>query len=422
MAKLGTGRFGTGKLGEFSVSEDKYLTSTHRHQGLSSSYFLSRMASSSKNVRSVRRLQASIEHLSKDYSGSSLQSPISAPRALSTRRFLGSQPFSNLVTKEATLRRPASTVRYITMEPKVHTLFEPVTGTWQYVVADEATKEAVIIDPVLDYDKATGKVATQSADKILDLVAQRGYTVSRILETHAHADHLTASRYLQNVLAERQPNSARPQVCIGERIRVVQETMSKIYNIPKSDLEAAFDCTFADDDTFPIGTIESKVIYLPGHTPDHIGYIIGSNVFTGDSIFNPDVGSARCDFPGGSAMQLYHSMQKLLSLPGHYRLYTGHDYPPDTRDLPADQHVDGKKAVPFTTVETQRRENKHVRIGTDMKDFVQWRSERDGSLGEPKLLGPSLQVNLRGGRLPVKDSELMRIADVPAAVPRVVKV
>ncbi|KAK5192599.1 hypothetical protein LTR99_009647 [Exophiala xenobiotica] len=397
------------------------------------------MAYSSKNVRSVRRLQASIEHLSKDYSGSSLQSPISASPALRTRRSLGSQPFSNLVANQATLRsqqhylsqlrkvnktsrRPASTVRHITMEPKVHTLFEPVTGTWQYVVADEATKEAVIIDPVLDYDKATGKVATQSADKILDLVAQCGYTVSRILETHAHADHLTASRYLQNVLAERQPNSARPQVCIGERIRVVQETMSKIYNIPKSDLEAAFDCTFADDDTFPIGTIESKVIYLPGHTPDHIGYIIGSNVFTGDSIFNPDVGSARCDFPGGSAMQLYHSMQKLLSLPGHFRLYTGHDYPPDTRDLPADQHVDGKKAVPFTTVETQRRENKHVRIGTDMKDFVQWRSERDGSLGEPKLLGPSLQVNLRGGRLPVKDSELMRIADVPAAVPRVVKV
>ncbi len=121
-------------------------------------------------------------------------------------------------------------------------------------------------------------------------------------------------------------------------------------------------------------------------------------------------------------MQLYHSMQKLLSFPEHYRLYTGHDYPPDSRDLPADQYVDGKKAVPFTTVETQRRENKHVRMGTDMKDFVQWRSERDSSLSEPMLLAPSLQVNVRGGRLPAKDSELMKIVDVPAGVARVVKV
>ncbi|KAJ9646829.1 hypothetical protein H2204_000521 [Knufia peltigerae] len=313
------------------------------------------------------------------------------------------------------------------MEPRVHTLFEPSTGTWQYVVADEATKEAVIMDPVLDYDKNTGRVSTHSADKILDLITQHDYTVSRILETHAHADHLTSSRYLQSSLLQRRPSRAPPQICIGERIRQVQETMSKKYNIPASELESAFDHLFTDDETFNIGNLEVQVIHLPGHTPDHIGYVIGSNVFTGDSIFNPDVGSARCDFPGGSATELYRSTQKLLSLPGHYKLYTGHDYPPETRSLPCgeqqqqqqQQHVAAHvKAVPFTTVETQRNENKHVKIGTTMEEFVEWRSQRDSGLGDPKLLGPSLQVNVRGGRLPASDTSSMSITDVPTGVPR----
>ncbi|KAI1609589.1 hypothetical protein EDD36DRAFT_75767 [Exophiala viscosa] len=308
------------------------------------------------------------------------------------------------------------------MEPKVHTLFEPVTGTWQYLVADEITKEAVVIDPVLDYDKPTGKITTRAADEILDLVAGKCYTVSRILETHAHADHLTASRYLQNVLAERQPTSPSPLVCIGERISQVQKTMSKVYNIPAIDLEGAFDHTFADDETFAIGNIEAKVIHLPGHTPDHIGYVIGSNVFTGDSIFNPDVGSARCDFPGGSATDLYQSMQKLLALPSHFKLYTGHDYPPESRDIIAGQHVSGSKAVPYTTVDVQRHDNKHVKIGTEMDDFVKWRSERDSGLGDPKLLAQAMQVNVRGGRLPMGDSEQMKLSEVPSAMARVVKV
>lgn len=308
------------------------------------------------------------------------------------------------------------------MEPKVHTLFEPTTGTWQYVVADHTTKEAVIIDSVLDYDKATGKITTQSADKILAVVADQGYAITRILETHAHADHLTASRYLQNMLAKRQPNRPPPQVCIGRRIRQVQETMSMIYNVPKSDLIDAFDHTFSDDETFPIGSVEARIIYLPGHTPDHIGYIIGSNVFTGDSIFNPDVGSARCDFPGGSATELYNSMQKLLSLPGHFKLYTGHDYPPDSRDIPVGQNVVGSKAIPFTTVETQGRENKHVKLGTQMEDFVKWRSERDSALAEPKLLGQAMQVNIRGGRLPLQSSDGLKFAEVPEEMARVVMV
>ncbi|EXJ67184.1 uncharacterized protein A1O5_09831 [Cladophialophora psammophila CBS 110553] len=307
------------------------------------------------------------------------------------------------------------------MEPKIHTLFEPVTGTWQYVVADEKTKDAVIIDSVLDYDKETGKVSTHSADQILDLVADQGYTISKILETHAHADHLTASRYLQNVLAGRQQNAPRPEVCIGQRIRQVQETMSKIYGVPQSDLVDAFDHTFSDNETFAIGSIEARAVHLPGHTPDHLGYIIGSNVFTGDSIFNPDVGSARCDFPGGSATDLYTSMQKLLCLPGHFKLYTGHDYPPDSRDVPIGQHVDGSKAVPFTTVEAQARENKHAKLGTQMEDFVTWRSERDSGLAEPKLLAQAMQVNIRGGRLPTHSSEGFKLTEVPERVAKVVQ-
>lgn len=302
------------------------------------------------------------------------------------------------------------------MEPKIHTLFEPVTGTWQYVVADAAEKDAVVIDSVLDYDKETGAISTKSADEILRLVADRGYTVSKILETHAHADHLTASRYLQSVLAQRQVNNPRPQVGIGQRIRQVQDTMAKIYGVPQSELTNAFDHTFSDDETFNIGSIDARVIHLPGHTPDHIGYVIGSNIFTGDSIFNPDVGSARCDFPGGSAADLYHSMQKLLAFPGAYKLFTGHDYPPPERDVSSIEHAAGGKAVPYTTVETQAHENKHVKIGTPMEDFVKWRSERDNGLAEPKLLAEAMQVNIRGGRLPRQSTDAFNLHRIPENV------
>ncbi|ETI29420.1 hypothetical protein G647_01873 [Cladophialophora carrionii CBS 160.54] len=305
------------------------------------------------------------------------------------------------------------------MDPNVHTLFEPVTGTWQYVVADPTSNEAVIIDPVLDYHKEKGLVSTNSADEILDLVASQGYTVSKVLETHAHADHLTASRYLQHVLATRQSDHPRPQVCIGQRIRQVQATMSMIYGIPETELVDAFDHTFADDETFSIGSIQARAIHLPGHTPDHIGYVIGCNIFTGDSIFNPDVGSARCDFPGGSATDLYHSMQKLLAFPGHFKLFTGHDYPPENRDVSVGEHTAGSKAVPFTTVETQAMQNKHVKRGTEMDDFVKWRAERDSGLAPPKLLAQAMQVNVRGGRVP-KRSEGFSDVRIPEQVALVV--
>lgn len=256
-------------------------------------------------------------------------------------------------------------------EPDIHTHYEPKTGTWQYVVADPVTKEAVIIDSVLDYDPATSQLSTSSADKLFAQVKERGYTVTHILETHAHADHLTASRYLQNKL--QQGSDRRPDVCIGRRIKDVQKLFGAWYGIEPAELQDAFDHTFDDAEKFYVGKIQAEIVHLPGHTPDHIGYIIGKNVFTGDSIFNPDVGSARCDFPAGSAKQLYDSTQKLLNLPPHYRLYTGHDYPPDSR---AEVEA-GIKEIPFTTVEKQRAENKHVKSGTLEEEFIKWRTGRD---------------------------------------------
>jgi len=301
-------------------------------------------------------------------------------------------------------------------EPHIHTVFEPKTGTWQYVVADPITNQAVIIDSVLDFDPAAGQLSTKSADELLALISKQGYTVSHILETHAHADHLTASRYLQNQLQKLQ--SLHPEVCIGRHIKDVQSLFGPRYGVPASELDRAFDHTFDDGEKFKIGNVNAEVLHLPGHTPDHIGYLIGSNVFTGDSIFNPDVGSARCDFPGGSATALYKSMQKLLSFPLHYKLYTGHDYPPDTRE-PAD---DGKREMPYTTVEKQRAENKHVKEGTKEQDFVKWRSERDSGLSEPRLIHQAMQVNIRGGRLPQPDSNGMQFLKVPLKVPQALMV
>lgn len=297
------------------------------------------------------------------------------------------------------------------MSAQVHTIFEPKTGTWQYVVADPTTNQAVIIDSVLDYDPATAQLSTKSADNLLALVSKQGYTITHILETHAHADHLTASRYLQKQLQHRQ--SGRPNVCIGRRIKDVQSLFGTRYGVSQPELDQAFDYTFEDGEKFKIGSVDAETIHLPGHTPDHIGYVIGSHVFTGDSMFNPDVGSARCDFPGGSATALYKSMQKLLNLPPNYRLYTGHDYPPEAREA----SDGGIKEMPYTTVERQRRENKHVKEGTKEEDFVQWRSERDSGLSEPRLIHQALQVNIRGGRLPQPDSQGMRFLYVPLKVP-----
>ncbi|OQN95277.1 hypothetical protein B0A48_18659 [Cryoendolithus antarcticus] len=290
------------------------------------------------------------------------------------------------------------------MTQSIKSVHEPFTGTWQYIVADTRYAHAAIIDPVLDYDKETGIITTTSADELLDIIASHGYTISHILETHAHADHLTASRYLQAKLAQRQQQ--RPLVCIGQGIQQVQNTMGQLYG--------AFDHTFPDGSDFHIGDLQARVIHLPGHTPDHIGYVIGENIFTGDSIFNPDVSSARCDFPGGSATDLYASSQKLLAFPENYRLYTGHDYPPKDR---ACKSTEGSEAVPYTTVGEQKLGNKHVKVGTKLGDFVKWRTERDAGLSDPKLLRQAMHVNVRGGRLPASPVEGFKITSVPECVP-----
>ncbi|KAK0712204.1 beta-lactamase-like protein [Apiosordaria backusii] len=270
--------------------------------------------------------------------------------------------------------------------PLIHPVFEPVTGTYQYIIADPSTLSAVIIDPVLDFEPARNTISTTTADSLLGIVAQNNYKVTYLLETHAHADHLTASRYLQLKLQQ----STNPKTGIGKRIVQVQQTFAEKYGIEQSELDNVFDFLWEDNQTFHIGELEAKVVHLPGHTPDHVGYLIGGNIFCGDSLFIPDVGSARCDFPGGDAAQLYRSVQTLFSLPPYYRIYTGHDYPSGDR----------KEPIPYTTVAEQQERNKHLKVGTTKEDFVNWRQERDSGLGEPRLLHQSLQVNIRGGRLP----------------------
>nr|XP_001402083.2 metallo-beta-lactamase superfamily protein [Aspergillus niger CBS 513.88] len=299
------------------------------------------------------------------------------------------------------------------MEPIIHPIFEKQTSTWQYIVACPETHEAVIIDPVLDFDPSQLTVTTTSADALLDFAASKGYHITRILETHAHADHLTAAHYIQTKLHQQLP------ICTGHRIRQVQATFAQRYNIPPNDIDTAFDHLFQDDETFQIGRITARVLHLPGHTPDHSGYMIGTNVFTGDSIFNPDVGSARCDFPHGDARALYQTMRKLLALPEHVKLYTGHDYPPAVEGGAATTTTSVREPKAFVTVKDQKERNKHVKEGTGEEEFVKWRQERDAGLGEPRLLHPSLQVNVRGGRMPWVDTGNRRRAFLwmPVKVP-----
>ncbi|KAK3996153.1 putative Zn-dependent hydrolase [Cladorrhinum sp. PSN332] len=271
--------------------------------------------------------------------------------------------------------------------PIIHPLFHAGTSTYQYLVADPKTLSAAIIDSVLDYDPSTNTVSTASADDILGLVKDKGYAVTHLLETHAHADHLTADYYLKTQLEN------KPQICIGKRITTIQQRFAEKYGVDKKEWEGVFDVLWEDGQEFHVGEMEGRVIWLPGHTEDSCGYLFGETIYTGDSIFNPDVGSARCDFPGGDAEKLFQTSRTILSFPPHYRIYTGHDYPPGGDS--------GRtEPLPYTTVAEQQQQNKHLKTGTQREDFVKWRTERDGVLGEPRLLHQALQVNIRGGRMP----------------------
>ncbi|TLD15614.1 uncharacterized protein PgNI_02181 [Pyricularia grisea] len=290
------------------------------------------------------------------------------------------------------------------IKPVIHDIFEPVTGTWQYIVADPHTKAAIIIDSVLDVDPASCTLSTTSAEKLLAVVRDKGYKVERILETHIHADHVTAASYLKKRIAG--PDSTAPKVCIGRRVEQVQERFGARYGVPDEELRAAFDHLYDDDEEFTVGSLSAKAIHLPGHTPDHLGYIIGSNVFCGDTIFNPDVGSARCDFPGGDATALYSSVQRLLGLPADYRIWVGHDYPPGG-------DAQRSEPLPSVTVAEQTSTNKHLGGGVGQEDFVAWRTARDSQLGEPRLMHYALQMNIRGGSLPRPSGSGDRMVHVP---------
>ncbi|KAK0731936.1 beta-lactamase-like protein [Lasiosphaeris hirsuta] len=298
----------------------------------------------------------------------------------------------------------------VSQPPNVESIFEPNTGTWQYIVSDAVTNDAVVIDSVLDYEASTNAIGNANAERLLTLIKERGYNIVAILETHAHADHLTAARYLQQRLLRRGKPS--PPICIGKRIAQVQHTFAIKYGVPEAEYAGAFDRLLDDDDDIRIGRLHCKVLHLPGHTPDHIGYVIGHNVFVGDSLFLPDVGSARCDFPGGDARTLFRSVtEKLYALPDHYRIFVGHDYPPGV-------NVKGDRTEPraFATVAEQRRDNKHIRGGVNESEFIAWRTERDATLAEPRLMHQSLQFNIRGGRLPEASEHGHRFLHLPLKV------
>jgi len=274
--------------------------------------------------------------------------------------------------------------------------FDSLTWTVSYVVWDHATKRAAVIDPVLDYDFKSGRTSTASADRLLAYVRDNDLKVDWILETHAHADHLSGARHVQDQVGGR--------IAIGENIRVVQATFKKLFNLERSFLPdgTQFDHLFKDGEVFKIGETEATALLVPGHTPADMAYLVDGAVFVGDTLFMPDVGSARADFPGGDARQLYASMQRLLDLPADTTMYVCHDYPPASRQ-PQWQ----------TSVAEQRARNIHVHDGISEDEFVTMRTARDATLDVPTLILPSIQVNVRAGRLPPPDDNGIAYLRIP---------
>ncbi|KQY81514.1 MBL fold metallo-hydrolase [Pelomonas sp. Root1444] len=268
---------------------------------------------------------------------------------------------------------------------------DPTTGTVSYVVHDPGTREAAVIDPVLDCDAAAGRTSTRSADLLLAHLREQQLSLQWILETHAHADHLSAAPYLKQ--------QAGGLVAIGEPIREVQATFSRLFNQPIVD--DGFDRLLRDGERLSIGSVEVTALLVPGHTPADLAYRLEDAVFVGDTLFMPDLGSARADFPGGDARQLYRSMQRLLALPPATRVFVCHDYP------------NGREARWQTTVSEQRAANIHVRDGIGEAEFVAMRRARDATLGVPALMLPALQVNIRAGQLPPAEANGISYLRIP---------
>ena len=284
----------------------------------------------------------------------------------------------------------------LNLRPEVTGFFDPETATISYVVKDPRSNHCAIIDPVLDYDPVSGHTNTRSADRLIAHVRDNDLTVDWIIETHAHADHLSAAPYVKKRLGGK--------IGIGERIDVVQKTFGRIFNDDRA-LKADggdFDHLFSDGEEYHIGGMRAVALHTPGHTPACMTHVIGDAAFVGDTIFMPDVGTARADFPGGDARTLYRSIRRILSLPEKTRIFVCHDYPPK-----------GRGPAWETTVAEQRANNIHVRDGITEDEFVKMRTERDATLSLPRLIIPSIQVNIHAGRLPQPEDNGIRYLKVP---------
>jgi len=282
------------------------------------------------------------------------------------------------------------------MRPDVHSLYDPTTGTLTHVVHAGRGSVCAIIDPVLDYDAKSGRTSTVSADALIAAVRSLDLRVEWILETHAHADHISSAPYVKQVLGGR--------IAIGERIREVQDVFRKVFNLePEFHADGSqFDHLFADGESFGIGALQAKVMHVPGHTPACVAYLVGDCAFVGDTLFLPDVGTARCDFPGGDAATLFRSVRRLLALSGQTKLYMCHDYPPAGRELRF-----------CATVDEERGGNIHVADGIAEEAFVDMRTRRDATLSMPTLILPSVQLNIRAGKLPPADDNGIHYLKIP---------
>lgn len=279
-------------------------------------------------------------------------------------------------------------------KPIVKGFYDPRTFSIQYVASCSKTRRCAIIDPVFDFDEKSGATASWNADGILAYIKREGLTVEWILDTHPHADHFSAARYLQE--------KTQAPTCIGARVGDVQALWKKIYNWPGLPTDGSqWDRLFADGDTFKIGDVPVSVMFSPGHTLASVSYIVGDAAFVHDTLFMPDSGTARCDFPGGSARSMWHSIQRILSLPDETRLFTGHDYQPD-----------GREPRWESTVGEQKMDNIHV-AGKDEETFVALREARDKTMEMPRLILHALQINVRGGRLPEPESNGTRYLKIP---------
>ena len=285
------------------------------------------------------------------------------------------------------------------MTQDVLSFFDSATGSWSYLVVDPHSRQAAVIDPVLDYDAPSARTARSGVDRLLQAVRERHLDVAWILETHAHADHLTAAAYLKAQLGA--------PVAIGTGIRAVQQTFARIFNLGEEFAAdgSQFDRLLVDGDSLPLGNLAIRVLATPGHTSDSVSYLIGDAVFVGDTLFMPDVGSARCDFPGGDAATLYHSVQRLYALGDRMRLFVCHDYPPTDRQAQCE-----------SSVAAQRAGNIHLRDGVSLDAFIALRTARDATLGMPRLILPSIQVNIRAGQPPPPESNGVSYLKLPIDV------